>query len=217
MKKNKICAVITAADKAGIEKAGETADLFEVRIDLIGSAWQEIAQRLTKPWIGTNRPVSQHGNWTGNEEKRTAELVKALELGAWMIDIELDSPGLQWIMQQAGSRKKCLVSYHDWQATPPMKKLAEIVNSEITSGAHACKVVTTARRFEDNMTVLKLFGMFPAERLVAFAMGADGVLSRVMAPLAGAYFTYASITDSSASAPGQISAKSMHEIYGLIK
>ena len=217
MKKNKICAVVTGDDRAGIEKAGKTADIFEVRIDLIGSTWPEVVRGLTRPWIGTNRSASQHGKWMGSEEGRTAELVKALELGAWMVDIELDSPGLQVILKQAGRGTKCLISYHDWEGTPPIGKLKEIVNSGLSSGAYACKVVTTAGKFEDNITLLQLIRMFPAARLVAFAMGAEGVLSRVMAPLAGAYFTYASIDDQSASAPGQVTVHAMREIYGLIK
>jgi 3-dehydroquinate dehydratase-1 len=217
MKKNKICAVITGDDKAGIETAGQTADIFEVRIDLIGSAWPEVARSLNKPWIATNRGSSQHGKWAGSEEKRTAELFKAMEMGAWIVDIELESPGLSGILGQARGKTKCMVSHHDWEGTPPTARLAEIVNAALSSGAYACKVVTTARGFEDNITVLKLMGMFPAAKLIAFAMGNEGVLSRVMAPLAGAYFTYASIDAAAASAPGQVTVKAMREIYGLIK
>jgi len=218
MKKNKrICAVITGDDKAGIETAGKTADMFEVRIDLIGKAWPRVASRLHKPWIATNRGTFQHGKWTGSDEERTAELLKAVKMGAWMIDIELECPGLQEIVQQAKGKTKCMISHHDWEGTPPAARLAEIVNNGISAGAYACKVVTTARGFEDNIAVLKLIRMFPAVRIVAFAMGTEGILSRVMAPMAGAYFTYASICDSSASAPGQVTVQAMREIYGMIK
>jgi 3-dehydroquinate dehydratase I len=217
MKRSKICAVITGADKAGIETAGQAADIFELRIDLIGKAWPEVARSLDKPWIATNRGISQHGKWSGSEEKRTAELFKAIELGAWMIDIELESPGLSGILSKAKGKTKCMVSHHDWEGTPPASRLEKIVKSGLSAGAYACKVVTTAKGFEDNIRVLKLIGMFPSARIVAFAMGQEGVLSRVMAPLAGAWFTYASIDDKAASAPGQVTVRAMRELYGLIK
>jgi 3-dehydroquinate dehydratase I len=202
MKKNKICAVITGHDKSGLDRTGEKADLFEVRIDLIGNAWPEVVTRLNKPWIATNRSAAQHGKWTGSEEARTAELLKAVDLGARMIDIELDTKDLPAFVSRIKGKAKCLISHHDWEGTPPAAELAQIVESEITAGAYTCKVVTTAQKFEDNITVLQLMGMFPAARLIAFAMGNAGVLSRVMAPLAGAYFTYASINATAASAPG---------------
>jgi 3-dehydroquinate dehydratase I len=217
MKKNKICAVITANDPSGIATAGKTADFFEVRIDLIGKDWPQVACKLKKPWLATNRSVSQHGKWNGSEEKRTGELLKAAEMGAWMVDIELESPSLKSVVRKIKGKTNCLVSHHDWLETPATERLAEVVQAELSAGAYACKVVTTARKFEDNACVLRLIRLFPQVKLVAFAMGAEGVLSRIMAPLAGAYFTYASINGSSASAPGQVTAQAMHDIYGLIK
>lgn len=209
--------MITGCDTSAVSRERENTDIFEVRIDLIGNQWQEVVPFLTKPWIATNRSVSQQGKWTGSEEERIAELLRASELGAWMIDIELGSEGITTLKNRVKRGTRLLVSHHDWSTTPPTVELAQIVNSEISSGAYACKVVTTATKFEDNITVLKLMGMFPSARIVAFAMGQHGVLSRVMAPLAGAYFTYASLDSGSASAPGQITAKNMREIYRLIK
>lgn len=217
MKKSKICAVITGNDTTAIEKAAKTADFFEVRIDLIGKTWPEIAGRLNKPWIASNRDTAQHGGWKGNEQKRTAELLRAVELGAWMVDIELGSPELPEIIVKTKGRARCMVSHHDWDGTPSLPGLAKKARACLNTGAYACKVVTTARSFEDNLTVLKLLGMFRSQRLVAFAMGGEGVLSRVLAPLAGSWFTYASIEGAAASAPGQVSVQTMRKIYGLIK
>lgn len=217
MRKNKICAVITGSDRSAIVGAKDKADIFEVRIDMIGNKWQEIVPELKKPWIATNRSVSQQGKWTGSEEARIAELVKAIELGAWMIDIELGSEGFPKLISKVKKGARLLISYHDWSATPPAKELAQIVRREISAGAYACKVVTTANRFVDNISVLQLMGKFPSARVIAFAMGRDGIISRVMAPLAGAYFTYASLDEGSASAPGQVTAANMMELYRLIK
>ena len=217
MKKGKICAVITNTNLGAIKWAEKVADFFEVRIDLIGTSWPDIVRDLEKPWIATNRSREEHGLWEGSEEGRAAELLKAAELGAWMVDIELESPSLNLILKETRGRAQCLVSYHDWKGTPPVAVLAKTVERSLSAGAYACKVVGTARRFEDNLKVLRLLQMFPTARLVAFAMGEKGILSRILSPLAGAYFTYASIEGARASAQGQLTVQKMREIYSLMK
>lgn len=217
MKKSRICAVITHDNTAAIGRAANAADFFEVRIDLVGRRWPQIAGGLNKPWIATNRNTAQRGGWKGSERKRIDELLRAVDLGAWMVDIEMDSPALPEILDKSKGKARCMVSYHDWDGTPPLAGLVEKAGACLDTGAYACKVVTTARSLNDNLTVLKLLGRFPSKRLVAFAMGGEGVLSRVLAPLAGSWFTYASIDGTTASAPGQVTAQTMRKIYGLIK
>ena len=55
MKKPGICAVIANKDLAAITELEPLVGLFEVRIDLIGDGWPEVARGLKKPWIATNR------------------------------------------------------------------------------------------------------------------------------------------------------------------
>ncbi len=216
MNKIKICAVITQPDSEAVKKAAADADLFELRIDLVGKGWEQLASSLRKPWIAANRRASDGGKWRGSEQERTAQLLHAADLGSDIVDIELDAPGLKEFMPQLKGRARCIISHHDWKGTPPADKLAEIIRRQIAAGADICKVVTNAAGLQDNLTVLSLLPMFPAARIVAFAMGAEGVISRILSPLAGAYFTYASIPGLSGSAPGQITVEALRNIYGLI-
>jgi 3-dehydroquinate dehydratase-1 len=78
-------------------------------------------------------------------------------------------------------------------------------------------VVTTAKRFEDNFTILKLFEKLKETKIVAFAMGNDGVVSRVLSAISGGYFTYASITGTKGSATGQLSATYLRSFYEAVK
>ena len=71
MSKVKLCASITGTDLAAVKKIEPIVDLFEVRIDLIGDNWTEIARQLKKPWIACNRMVEEGGKWDGNEKNRT--------------------------------------------------------------------------------------------------------------------------------------------------
>jgi 3-dehydroquinate dehydratase-1 len=212
----KICAAIVATDLPSIKKVEPLVDLFEVRIDLINGGWREVVGGLKKPWIACNRRAEEGGKWRGSETDRTGELRHALELSADFIDIELATVNIADIMKEARGKAECIVSYHDKKGTPPLKELKEVLEREIDTGAEICKVVTTARSFADNLTVLQLIKEFPKTKVVAFAMGAAGQLSRVLCPLAGGYFTYASIKEGRESAKGQMTAEDLRKIYGML-
>jgi len=216
MKQPKICAVLVTEDLEAIKTTEPLVDLFEVRIDLIGEAWQQVTKRLTKPWIACNRRAAEGGEWRGNEAGRIEELVKAAELGANIVDIELETENLTEAIPLIKRRAKCLLSFHELEETPSPDKLKGIVNRQLEAGADICKVVTTAQRFEDNLTILKLITDFPRVKMVAFAMGPLGLASRVFCPLVGGYLTYASTEQGKESAPGQITASNLRIIYDMM-
>jgi 3-dehydroquinate dehydratase type I len=213
MIKPRVCAVITGADMDTVRKAEALADLFEVRIDLIGGKWQEVASGLHKPWIATNRNASNRGRYAGSEDRRLAELFTALDMGAEIIDIEIETEGLEDIVKRIKGKAKCLLSYHYWAGTAPPEKLAAIVQRQLAAGADICKVVTTAGGLDDNLAIIRLPSLFPWASVIALAMGTAGALSRVLSPLAGGYLTYASMGRGSASAPGQLSLEAIRAIY----
>jgi 3-dehydroquinate dehydratase type I len=216
MKKPRICAAITTADLKAARQAEPLVDLFEVRIDLIGDGWQEIAKKLSKPWIACNRSAAEGGQWQGNEARRVEKILQAVDMGAAVVDIELKTKNLANIVRLIRQSAECLLSCHDLEKTPDFDTMRQIIQQQIEAGADICKVVTTARNFEDNLSVLQLITAFPEKRVVAFAMGAAGVTSRIFCPLVGGDFTYASLTEGKESAPGQISVKDLKNIYEMI-
>ncbi len=216
MNRPKICGVIVDSSLDLISEAEEFADLFEVRIDLIGDGWQELAKQLKKPWVACNRVASEGGQWKGSETERIVELLKAIEVGADIIDIELGTVDLAETVPLIKKRAECLLSFHDLTGTLPIDSLREIVQRQLDAGADICKVVTAAQRFEDNITVLQLISEFPRERVVSFAMGHWGMISRILCPLVGGNFTYASIEQGKESASGQITAMELRKIYEMV-
>jgi 3-dehydroquinate dehydratase/shikimate dehydrogenase len=77
-------------------------------------------------------------------------------------------------------------------------------------------VVSTARTLADNLAVLKLIEDHSlASHVVGIAMGEEGLVSRVLGPRAGAAFTFASPDDGAETAPGQVTARTMVELYRL--
>jgi len=214
MKRPRICAVIVNNDLEAIEEVEPFIELFEVRIDLIGDGWQELVEHLRKPWIACNRSADEGGSWRQDETRRIVELVKAAELGANIIDIELGTRNLNEAIQQINT--KCLLSFHEMKATPPLDRMREIVQRQLEAGADVCKVITTAQSFEDNLTVLQLIAEFPKTKIVSFAMGPLGLISRVLCPLVGGDFTYASVEKGKESAPGQITARDLRKLYAMV-
>jgi len=212
-----ICAVIIDADPAAIAAAGPLVDLFEVRIDLIGEKWPEVARTLTKPWLACNRLAAEGGRWDGTESQREEELLRSLDMGASIVDLELATPNLAKLVEAVKKKARCLISYHNFVSTPPQVELKGIIGRQLAAGADICKVVTNANSIDDNLRLLRLYGEFPDRKLVAFGMGETGTLSRVLAPLAGAEFTYAALETGKQSTPGQMTVIQLAKIYRLLK
>ena len=209
-----ICACITSADDLEAALAvRDQVSLYEVRIDLIGDDWRSIVASLPRPWIACNRVVREGGAAVSSEDDRVASLRQALEARAHMVDIELSTEDAGALIAELKGRAQIIVSYHDIHGAGSEDELADIVTRERRLGADICKVVTTARTAGDNLTVLRLARRFSNEGIVALAMGPLGMASRVLAPLAGARFTYASLASGHESAPGQLTVGQLRAIY----
>jgi len=217
MRKPRICASIVNDDLAAVKRVEPLVDLFEVRIDLIGEGWRELAGQLRKPWIACNRSPDEGGGWRGSEAERREELLRALELGAEIIDLELMTGNLEEMVALIKRKAQCLLSFHDLEGTPPLSRMREMVQKQLEAGADICKVVTTARKFEDNLKVLELISEFPQNRVVSFAMGPLGFASRVLSPLVGGDFVYASVEVGREAASGQITVRDLKQIYAMVE
>lgn len=209
-----ICACITSAgDVAAAHAARDLVALYEVRIDLIGREWPRVVAGLPRPWIACNRMAAEGGACERPEEERLESLRRAVGLGAAIVDVELAAPGAASFVAAVKGRARALVSHHDLSRTCCEEDLALLVDRERRMGADICKVVTTAASAADNVVVLNLARRFAGQSLVTFAMGPLGMTSRVLAPLAGAAFTYASLAAGHEAAPGQLTVTELHAIY----
>jgi len=205
-----------------IERAEASgADIVEVRLDYLDRLDRiyEIPEYASVPLIATNRQYEQGGFRSQDEEVRLRTLIEAAEAGFHYVDVELTAKGVKSIvprLRDAGA--KPIVSYHDFTRTLRMAEMEDIVEREIAVGAEVCKLVTTAKETPDSVICLLLNLMFSDEtKIVCFAMGEKGRLSRVLAPIFGAYFTYASLQEGLETAPGQISISEMKRLYSELR
>jgi 3-dehydroquinate dehydratase type I len=197
-----------------IKKADELqVEFVEVRLDILekGIKLEELTAHSKTPLIATDKSRK-------NEIDRQALLLNAAKSGFKYVDVELQSPKLQnFITQVKALGARCIVSSHDQAKTPSAPDLTRILEREVSSGADVCKIVTTATRIEDNLTLLQFIQAAPVRKKpVCFAMGELGKTSRLLSPVFGSFFTFASLERGSETAPGQMTVQEMRTAYELL-
>lgn len=197
------------------------ADFVELRLDYIrpedlataiGSV-DGIKQRA----VFTLRSKAQGGRFVGSEHDRLDWLRRIVERRPMLVDIELET--LRGNDELAdfieGQKTPILVSWHDFNGTPPASELADIL-SEMRVYSNFVKMVTMAKGTADALRLLQLYDGTIGLNAIIFAMGEAGVISRVLCTLVGnAPFTYASLDE--AIAPGQLTVTEMRRLYNRLE
>lgn len=195
-------------------------DFIEVRLDYFDRhiPLTNIVSVGKVPLIGTARAHNDGGYFTGSETGRHQLLFNAARNGFEYIDIELSSPKLKAVIKTLRTiGAKPIISFHDFQGTPSLERLNAILRKQLSFGANLCKIVTTARFFQDNLIVLN-FTSQACERanVICFSMGALGKPSRLLSPLFGGFFTMASLETGNATATGQLTILEMQTVYQIL-
>jgi 3-dehydroquinate dehydratase type I len=203
-----------------IEKAEKAhSDFIEIRLDCFEESrnLKDLKESTRIPLIATNKLVNEKGFFVGTEAERQQTLIKAAKNGFEYIDIDSSSPKCsETIRQLKEFEAKPIVSYHNYDGVIDAFKMEKILNEHIVQGAAVSKIVTTARQVDDNLPVLSFVSFASAKsKLVCFCMGEKGKVSRLLSPMFGAYFTFASLEGDS-TAPGQMSIAEMRNAYALL-
>lgn len=198
------------------------ADVIEIRLDSIPQPEVRLFMReLSPPLLFTNRPEWEGGSYAGDETARTGLLLEAIAAGAAFVDIEMKTASelrRQVISRAREQRTRVIVSWHNFEHTPPAADLEEIFNEQHASGAHIGKIVTMAHNSSDVLRVLSL-QLLAAEKdfpLIAFCMGRGGMISRLATVELGGYMTYAAPDSGRATAPGQLKVSALRAMLDII-
>jgi 3-dehydroquinate dehydratase / shikimate dehydrogenase len=86
--------------------------------------------------------------------------------------------------------------------------------------ATEARILKIAVQADDATDCLPLFRLLErAQRegreLIAIAMGPAGIMTRILGPSRGSFLTYGSLDDESATAPGQLIARELREVYRI--
>ncbi|MEM2999556.1 MAG: type I 3-dehydroquinate dehydratase [Candidatus Bathyarchaeia archaeon] len=218
----RICVSIlpkTVPEALSLMEKAEVAqvDFIEVRLDRLEDclgnldALRDMAAYGKTPKIATDRASRSR-----TEQRQL--LLDAAKSGFEYVDVDLFTSDLNALAKELKALgPKAIISFHKFDGSLSLSELNSILEREIASGADICKIVTTAKQIEDNLTILN-FTAAAANRtkLVCFCMGELGKISRLLSPLFGGFFTFAALEKGSETAAGQMSISEMKAAYALL-
>ncbi|MEW6595847.1 MAG: type I 3-dehydroquinate dehydratase [Thermodesulfobacteriota bacterium] len=197
------------------------ADVIELRLDaMTRPAVAQFMEKIRTPLLFTNRAQWEGGLFRGEEKKRGALLLEAAAAGCAYVDLELKADlGLRRELLAAATTSRVILSWHNFTETPDDRTLAEILAQQMASGAQIGKMVTMAHTWQDALRVLQLQLAAAASNfpLIAFCMGAPGVISRLATLELGGYMTYAAPDEASATAPGQLALATLNQLRAALR
>lgn len=218
--------VAMAHDHARLAQA-TGADLVEYRVDALYDASEASAATIVKlaqdsplACIVTCRASYEGGHYQGHDDERVAliEALCAADRPPRYVDFEFlaysRSPEIRARLDAALDANPdvgLILSAHDFDGRPPNLN-ALIAGMRAVERARVIKVAFRARSLRDNAELADI--LREKDRpTIALGMGEFGLMSRVLAPKFGAFLTFASLRDTSATAPGQPTLAEMTGLY----
>ena len=174
---NKICLSVILREDNDVPQlieriAGKEPDLVEFRLDCSKnlSFLAKVSKVKDYPIIATDR--------SGRDPLETKKILyEAAEIGFDYIDVDLAHPFADAIIRNSKTRGvQVITSHHDSFGTPYEDTLMQLLHLQINAGSDICKIVTSATKANDNLTILDFVSKSAkVTKIVSFAMGKLGV------------------------------------------
>lgn len=209
-----------------ISSAAATGDFVEIRFDCLEPSelaqslkqTEEVMRILKRPLIITFRPAEQGGERTLDVESRLLFWLLNKPRGADFYDVELDLAsgfGSAEFYKSHLSWKTVICSHHDFVRVPA--DLEQIYERMAGTPAHILKIAVQADDVTDCLPVFHLLERARKEgrEMIAIAMGPAGIATRILGPSRGAFLTYGALETDKATAPGQVTARELRDLYRI--
>ncbi len=196
-----ICSALANIPFTACLQAVKTLNFAEIRIDLLDLSEAELTTLFStnSNLIATCRP----GKY--NDDERKVFLLRSIDAGAAYVDVEVETgDAFKQEVLAAAKAKYCqtIISYHDFEKTPPRAELDHIVTWCSEFKPDVIKIACMINSARDNA---RLIGLLDTDkRMLVVGMGEQGKITRVVAPLLGSICTFASYATDKATAPGQL-------------
>ncbi len=204
--------ILEILDNPAIEMAEIRLDSCELSLDEIDYLFSEAEQALIATYRLSDKSMSNIAE---------AKLVKAIQAGAYYVDLDIDSPAMmsKRIRREAFECGTNLIrSYHNYESCDSSTSLEAIIDKCIHLGADIVKIVCKANSLADCERLMSLYDKKREKALVAFCMGEIGKESRIDCLKKGSPFSYASLNDMDKTADGQWDTFTMiDKIYGKFR
>lgn len=189
-------------------------DLVELRLDLLKLTDDEYSELLkySQKLIVTCRINND------NREYAQKSYEKAAAFGVRYIDIDLvEVNNFKSLIDNIENKNTGLIiSHHDFDKTPDLKEIKNIVSKMEIMKPEIYKLCFKATGIDDIIRTLSVYGLYPKNQMVAFNLGSIGSLSRVLALKAGAPFMYAAYNENSKTEMSQLTYSQLHELLKVI-
>ena len=215
MNNGKICVSVCAEtadifiDK--IKQAAKYADVIELRFDCVNENELDAVVThiaglaVSKPLLATFRSPEQGGNRQLTVEQRK-DFWKNLPPSFRAADLEENLVDIQT------AAENLILSFHDFDGVP--NDLTDIYK-RLAAQDGIIKIAVQTNDITDAIPLWKLLEIAKSDdrQLIPIAMGEAGKWTRILGLANGSPLTYASLESGSETAPGQISAKDLVELY----
>lgn len=232
----KICVALGLPDPARLEEAAIAACdrgecFLELRLDMLADPLKGaraipriLCRNPDAVLLATCRRAQSGGRFRGSIERQKAALEAAVEAGAALVDIEIETAEERRAVVDAFQGKVLrMISYHNFESTRALKTVWKRLRRV---PAELYKIAAHASRPSDN---LKLLALAEADAPVVFtAMSEVGAMTRLLALSRGAPFIFAAPDAPppaaagrsrkapprpAPTAPGQFTAATLRKLY----
>lgn len=212
-----LCAVVKGPSikeaREQLTQIQEQCSLAELRLDYFNDYTLDDLKDLQKdfslPLILTLRSKSQGGLYDGIDEERLLQIEKLASLKPAYIDVEYNSSkAFVSKLKTDYPETKIILSYHDFHGMP---NLESILAQMKQCPADIYKMAVMLNSSCEALRLLQF--MKEHQNVLAMGMGEYGKVTRVLSPIFGGAFVYCSIDDTLITAPGQLTAHELLNIY----
>lgn len=224
--------------------------LVEFRVDLmhklgkgditteeLTSLFQKACE-LEIDFIITCRELEKVAKVHDAEDAFGKERLDMLKLGidnqAAFVDLEIEAPTkyseeLVGYLKEKQSLCEVIMSYHNYEATPSVPELRQIVDHCFEAGATVAKIATTVTSMEDNASLLSMYAYFnekwkqkqdqqtgKEKKVIILGMGELGKITRIAAIRLGSLLTFVAEGDSSPASPKASTKEGSQNQTGII-
>ncbi len=201
-----------------IKKTKDIAGCYEIRLDTFQNlSYKDIAtlvECIDQPFILTLRKENQ-GGWFSNDPIKQIETLKTfLPLNPDYIDLEYNTPYKEVLkIKDLCPGVKIIASYHEFRLAS--KNLEKLFDFTFQWEADLYKMALMPASILDVIDMLEFTKKQnqSGTAFIGICLGEIGQLSRILAPIFLNPICYASSDESESTAPGQITARSLHDIY----
>ncbi len=222
----RLCIAVVGADAATIVERAESLvrdnPFIELRLDYLSQPLAMLPKLKNllemhpeATFIATCRRAVNGGKFKGSVAAELAVLRKAADCGFPLVDLELQSAEALKAddLRDLSDRVGVILSHHNFRVT---KKLEEQFAEMSKYPADFYKLVSTATSLHDNVVMMKFLEAHSSKHeMVGLCMGEQGIISRVLGVRAGSIFTFGAASKGEETAPGQVLASELRDVYRI--